>query len=86
MAVPMTSARSQATMAISAEHPEGQRDGLAVLVAAGLGQVAAGGDAQLEGQALQQDGHQVGQHDDEEQGVAEREPPARSVAQLPGSM
>ena len=34
------------------------------MIAAGLGQIAAGGDAELDAQVLEQDRHQVGDHDD----------------------
>ena len=45
--------------------------GRRVVVAAGLGEVAAAGDAEADGERLQQDRHQVGDHDDAEQRVAE---------------
>ena len=70
MAEPMTSARSQAAMAISAMTQRAMEVRLRVGLAAGLGEVAPGGDAEFERQALEQDRHQVGEHDDEEQGVA----------------
>ena len=54
-----------------AGHPQGVGDGLGIIGAAGLGEVAAGGDAEAGGQRLQEDRHQVGQHDDEKQRVAE---------------
>ena len=38
--------------------------------AAGLGKIAAGGDAKPRGQRLQQDRHQVGEQDDEKERVA----------------
>ena len=41
------------------------------MVAAGLGEVASGGDAEFDGQVLEQDRHEVGQHDDGQQSVAE---------------
>ena len=63
IAVPITSARSQAAMAISQSthrpNPIGfnsDRDSLC--------QVAARDDAQLAGEPLQQDRHQVGDEDD----------------------
>ena len=71
IAEPMTSARSQAAMAISQRDPEGEADGARVVVAARLRQVAAGRDAEPERQRLQQDRHQVGEQDDAQQGVAE---------------
>ena len=70
MAEPMTSARSQAAMAISAKSQRSDGGAAAVGVAAGLGEVALGGDAEFEREALEEDRHQVGEHDDEEQGVA----------------
>src|SRR5207245_2761937 len=54
-----------------AQHPEHEAHRAGVVVAAGLRQIAPGDDAQLEGERLQQDGHQVGDHDDAEQRVAE---------------
>ena len=54
-----------------AEHPEHEAHGARVVVAAGLRQVAPGRDAQLEGERLQQDRHQVGDQDDAQQRVAE---------------
>ena len=59
MAEPMTSARSQAAMAISAMIQSAKLTRLAVALVAKLGQVALRGDAQLERKALQQDRHQV---------------------------
>ena len=52
------------------EKPQGEAYRAAVLFAAGLGQVALTGDAQLNGETLQQDGKQIRRHDNEEQGVA----------------
>ena len=46
-------------------------DRLGIVIAAGLGQVAAGGDAELDAEMLEQDRHEVGDHDDGEQRVAE---------------
>ncbi len=54
-----------------AQHPQEERHGPRVMVAARLGEVAPGDDAQLAGEPLQQDRHQVGEQDDAEQGVAE---------------
>ena len=54
-----------------AGDPEHEVDRSRIVVAAGLGEVAAGGDAEPGGERLQQDRHQVRQHDDEEQRVAE---------------
>ena len=58
-------------MAISATTQRAEADAAAVGLVAELGEVALGGDAELEREALQQDRHQVGEHDDEEQRVAE---------------
>ena len=52
-----------------ADDPKAEGDRLAVVVAAGLGEVAAGGDAQFERKALEQDRHEIGNHDDREQRV-----------------
>ncbi len=52
------------------EEPEEDRGAAAVGFAAGLREVALGGDAELERKALEEDRHQVGEHDDEEQGIA----------------
>ena len=71
MAEPITSARSQAAMAISAPIHSAKLTLRAVGLVAELRQIALGGHAQLEREALQQDGHQVGGHDDGEQRVAE---------------
>ena len=70
MAAPMTSARSQAAMAISQRIHSTIVDRARVAVAAGLREVAAAGDAEARGERLQQDRHQVGDHDDAEQRVA----------------
>ena len=70
-AEPMTSARSQAAMAISASTQSDDGRRLRVVRAAGLGQVVARADAQAHGERLQQDRHQVRQHDHAEQRVAE---------------
>ena len=53
-----------------AEDPEDDGDGARVVVAAGLGEVASAGDAEARGERLQQDRHQVGDHDDAEERVA----------------
>ena len=42
-----------------ADDPKAKGDGLAVVVAAGLGEVASGRDPQFEGEALEQDRHEV---------------------------
>ena len=80
MAAPRTSARSQAAMAISQRIQRTKVTGLEIVVAAGLGEVAAAGDAQAHGERLQQDRHQVGDHDDAEQRVAE----ARAAGEVGG--
>jgi hypothetical protein len=41
------------------------------MIAAGLGQIPAGGDAELDAQMLEKDRHEVRDHDDGKQGVAE---------------
>ena len=46
-------------------QPEHKADPGTVVLVAHLGEIALGGHAQLERQALQQDGHEVGGHDDE---------------------
>jgi hypothetical protein len=70
MAAPITSARSQAAMATSHKQPQDDGDRPGVAVATGLREIASAGDAQPRRQRLQQDRHQVGQHDHAEQGVA----------------
>ena len=54
-----------------AEEPQDDGDRPGVVVAAGLGEVAAAGDAEARGERLQQDRHQVRDHDHAEQRVAE---------------
>ncbi len=81
MAEPMTSARSQAAMAISHRHPQNHADRLGIVVAAGLGKIAARDDPQLHCQGLQQDRHQIGNHDHGKQGVIE--PSSRSQIRCP---
>ena len=54
-----------------AENPEDERRAGRVVIAAGLGQVAAAGDPESKRERLQQDRHQVRQHDHAEQRVAE---------------
>ena len=61
-----------------AQHPQRERHGLRIVIAAGLRQVAPGDDAQLGGEPLQQDRHQVGDEDDAEERVPELRP-ARQV-------
>ncbi len=67
IAVPITSAKVAGDDRQFAGDPEHEIDRAWVIGAAGLGEVAAGGDAQPRRQRLQQDRHQVGQHDDEQQ-------------------
>ncbi len=45
------------------------------MIAAGLGEIAPGGDAELDAEMLEEDRHQVGDHDDGEQGVAKLRAP-----------
>ena len=52
------------------QQPEDINGRARVAVAAGLGQVAAAGDAEARRQRLEQDRHQVGNHDHAEQRVA----------------
>ena len=80
MAEPITSARSQAAMAISQRTQSTKRHRARVVVAARLGQVAPGDDAELERQRLEQDRHQVREQDDTEQRVAE----ARAAGEIGG--
>ena len=40
------------------------------MIAAGLGEIASGGDAELDAQMLEQDRHEIGDHDDGQQRVA----------------
>ena len=54
-----------------AEDPQDDRRPARVRIAARLREIAAAGDAQPRGERLQQDRHQVRQHDDAEQRVAE---------------
>ena len=54
-----------------ADHPQKERHRLGVVIAARLREIAAGYDAKLRGQALQQNRHQIGQQDDRQQRVAE---------------
>ena len=67
---PITSARSQAAIAISHSTHRTSVVAARVAVAAGLRQVAAAGDPEPRRQRLQQDRHQVRQQDDAEQRVA----------------
>ena len=71
MAEPMTSARSQAQIATSHRIHSTNETGARVVIAAGLREVAAGDDAELRAERLQQDRHQVREQDDAEQRVAE---------------
>ena len=41
------------------------------MIAAGLGKITSGSDAELDAEMLQQDRHAIRNHDDHEQGVAE---------------
>ncbi len=71
MAVPITSARSVAQIAISASTQSGHDTAARKRVAAGLRQVAPGADAEPRAERLQQDRHEVGQQRDGQQRVAE---------------
>ena len=70
MAAPMTSARSQAAIAISHRIHSAMRRWARVGVAARLREIPAAGDSQTQRQRLQQDRHEVRQHDHAEQRVA----------------
>ena len=70
IAEPITSARSHAAIAISHSIHRTIAVPARVAVAAGLRQVAAAGDPEPRRQRLQQDRHQVREHDDAEQRVA----------------
>ena len=61
-----------------AEDPQRPDDRLRVIIAAGLREIAPGGDAELDAQVLEQDGHQVRDQDDREKRVAKFRP-AREV-------
>ena len=52
-----------------AEDPEEDDGRLGIMIAAGLGEVASGGDPELDAEMLQQDRHEIGDHDDAEQRV-----------------
>ena len=54
-----------------AQHPQKNRDRARVVIAAGLREIAAGDDAELRGEPLQQNRHQIGEQDHAEQRVAE---------------
>ena len=54
-----------------AQHPQHDTDPARVTFAAGLREVVPGDDAQLQREVLQEHGHDVGQHDDRQQPVAE---------------
>ena len=71
MAVPITSARSQAMIAASQASHSRKLTGLENTVATGLREIAAGGDAEPRRERLQQDRHQVGEQDHRQQRVAE---------------
>ena len=71
IAVPMTSARSQAMIAASQASHSRKIDRPRIGGAAGLRQIAIGGDAEPRRERLQQDRHQVRQQDDRQQRVTE---------------
>jgi hypothetical protein len=54
-----------------AEEPLEPDDGQGIVVAAGLGEIAAGDDAELDAEVLQQNGHEIGDENDAQQRVAE---------------
>ena len=54
-----------------AEQPEHDRHGLGVMVAAGLGEVASGHDAEFGAERLQENRHEIRDQNDAEQRVAE---------------
>ncbi len=86
-ALPSTSARSQAAIAISHSSQLGQRVHARIPVAAALGQVLAGHDAQPRGDDLQEDRHQAGDSaTTQSRPYLNCAPACRSVPQLPGSM
>ena len=74
MAVPISSARSVAQMAISASTHSATLTGRGKAVAAELRQVASGDDAEARAEGLQQHGHQRGEQRDGKQRVAEGRP------------
>jgi len=53
-----------------ADDPHRDDDGFGETVAAELGEVLAGDDAELGGERLEQHRHEIGQHDDPEQAIA----------------
>ena len=67
-----------------AEHPEDDRDRTRVAVAARLRQVASAGDAEAGGERLQQDRHQVRQHDHAEERVAVARATGQVGCPIPG--
>lgn len=54
-----------------ADDPEDDGSTAGIMLAAGLGQIAAGGDAELRGKRLEKHGHEVAEKNDTEKGVAE---------------
>ncbi len=54
-----------------AQDPEEPDGGPRIMIAAGLREVATGDDAELDAQVLQQDRHEIRDHDDREERVAE---------------
>ena len=71
IAVPITSARSVAQIAISASTHSGHDTAARKSIAAGLREIAPRGDAKPRAQRLQQDRHQVGEQRDGKQRVTE---------------
>ena len=80
MAAPSTSARSHAAIAISHNTHSALQTGLRIRFAAGLRQIASGDDSEPRRQRLQQDRHEVRQHQHPQQLVAE----LRAAAQIGG--
>jgi hypothetical protein len=78
IAEPITSARIAGRDRDLAEQPEHPDDGRAVVIATGLGEIASRHDAELGGQSLKQDRHEVRDQDDAEQRVSE----ARSAGEV----
>ena len=76
-------ARGDGDFAKNPQKPDCRRR---IMIAAGLREITSGGDAELDAQMLEQDRHEIRDHDDRQQCVTKLAPPARSVAQLPGSM
>ena len=70
-AEPRTSAKSHAAMAISQSTQRTKRGAARIVFAAGLRQVASGNDAELRGKRLQEHRHEITEHNNAEERVAE---------------